>query len=188
MKMYTLFSVFSLLSAGCVGSEMDSQSPSNEASSAAVTQAQSGTNADDTASTLSIIKLKSKYSFAVDLVTKDPSKINQLTDLMTDDIVVDYGPSGIYTGKAAVANFFQNILPQAIAWGFHMPQNPVIEITGNRTATGDWYVHALGVYKSAYAAGPQPVYGRYHDTYSKSQGEWKFKTIQLIVDMPPTGP
>lgn len=189
MKRSSRFALLSIFALGCTDAAVDSQGNliGVESSAAAQVAEESAANSE-AVNTLNIIKLKSKYSFAVDLVTKDQSKINQLTDLMTDDIVVNYGPSGTYTGKAAVANFFQNILPLAVAWGFHMPLNPVINLTSSRTATGEWYVHALGVYKSAYGAGPQPVYGRYQDTYVKTRNGWQFKTITLTIDTPPTGP
>jgi hypothetical protein len=174
---------------GCVDPSADPEANQLVASESALSDTareHSDSPAAQSASTMDIIKLKARYSFAVDLVTKSPSQINQLTDLMTDDIVVDYGPSGVYSGKAAVANFFQNILPQAVAWGFHMPQNPVIEVTNNTTATGEWYVHAYGVYNGAFAAGPVPVFGRYHDTYVKTAKGWLFKTITLTIDTPPS--
>jgi hypothetical protein len=103
-------------------------------------------------------------------------------------VVVNYGPSGTFTGKAQVTFLFQSVLPQVFAWSFHTPLNPVITVASPTTASGDWYVHALGVYKTAYQAGPQPVYGRYHDTYVRTAQGWKFRTITLTIDTPPTGP
>ena len=188
MTKYSLFPYLSILAIGCMTTTSDQMEATSNVVAAVIQAEHDDSDASPTANILAIIKLKSQYSFAVDLVTKDPSQINQLTDLMADDIVVDYGPSGVYTGKTAVANFFQNILPQAVAWGFHMPLNPIINVTSPKAATGDWYVHALGVYKSAYAAGPLPVFGRYHDTYVRTSDGWRFKTITLTLDTPPTGP
>lgn len=135
-----------------------------------------------------IKELKARYGYAVDAALKDPTKTGDITKLMTDDIVADYGAAGTYTGKAQVTNYFRNVVPLQVAWGFHMALNPVIRVTGATTATGAWYVYALGVYKSAYAAGPQPVYGRYEETYVRTFTGWKIKTLTLYVDTPPTGP
>lgn len=64
-------------------------------------------------------------------------------------MVVNYGPSGTFTGKAQVTFLFQSMLPQVFAWSFHTPLNPVITGASPTPASGDWYVHALGVYKTA---------------------------------------
>lgn len=137
--------------------------------------------------TAKIIELKTRYAYAVDDAAKDPSKSAAITDTMTDDVVVVYDTAGTFTGKAAVQNFFQNLLPLSIAWSFHLPLQPLIEITGPDTATGRWYVLAYGVYKPYYGP-PVTVYGRYREEYVRTASGWKIKRLDLKLDFPPTGP
>jgi hypothetical protein len=132
-----------------------------------------------------IIGLKARYCHAVDATIRDPGQVGELLELLHDDVVVDYGTIGSCRGKEQVRRLYEETLCSMLAWNFHVASNPIPERTGETTATGRWYVYAHGVYRAALAAGPQPVWGRYHERYERTAAGWKIRELQLIVDTPP---
>lgn len=134
-----------------------------------------------------IEELKAQYGNALDNVVKDSSKIDDLLNLLTDDICVDYGPFGRFRGKAAIKTLFQVTVPTITAWNFHVASAPLIRVNGTN-ASGTWQVIANAVYKFDYAGGVQSAFARYQDVYSKTASGWKFRTIIVLFETPPTGP
>lgn len=149
------------------------------------------TGAEDRIQRLEDIKqieeLKAQYGNALDNVVKDSSKIDALLNLFTDDICVDYGPFGRFRGKTEIKALFQVTVPTITAWNFHVASAPIIKVNG-ANASGTWQVIANAVYKFDYAGGVQSAFARYQDAYSKTASGWKFRTIIVLFEAPPTGP
>lgn len=145
-----------------------------------------------TADGAEIVRLKARYCHAVDATIQDPARIDELLELLHDDVVVDYGAvGGAGCGKAEVRRLVQERLCAALVWSFHVASNPVLERTGEDTATGCWYVQAYGVFRATPAAGPQPVWGRYHERYERTAAGWKIRELVLTLETPtptPTAP
>lgn len=145
-----------------------------------------GASALEPAQHQEILTLKSRYCFAVDATIQDPSRVDALLELMTDDVVLDYGAAGVHSGHEAVRRFYCETLTAALAWSFHSASNPVLTATDATHATGDWYVHAFGIYRAALAAGPQPVWGRYREEYVKTAAGWRIHRLKLLLEVLPT--
>lgn len=134
-----------------------------------------------------IEELKAAYGYALDAVVADPSKIDDLLKLFTDNICLDYGPLGRFNGKPAVKTFFQTVVPSLTAWDFHVASHPILSINGN-VASGVWRVIAHGVTKSPPGTEVNLSYARYRDRYEKTPGGWKLRTVIVIFDIPPLAP
>lgn len=142
-----------------------------------------------TADGAEIVRLKARYCHAVDATIKDPARVGELLELLHDDVVVDYGAAGgAGRGKEQVRRLYLEQLCAALAWSFHVASNPILERTGEDTATGCWYVQAYGVFRAALAAGPQPVWGRYHERYERTATGWKIRELVLTLESPPKAP
>ena len=133
-----------------------------------------------------IEELKAAYAYAIDALLKDPSEIDSLLALFTDDICLDYGPFGIFRGKPDIQNFFQVTVPTVSTWSFHVASHPILVIDGAH-GTGVWKVVAGAVLTSDTSRVPQ-VYATYQDEYVKTATGWKFKVIKVLFDTPPTSP
>lgn len=142
-----------------------------------------------TADGAEIVRLKALYCHAVDATIQDPARVGELLELLHDDVVVDYGAvGGAGRGREQVRRLYQERLCAALAWSFHVASNPILERTGEDTATGCWYVQAYGVFRAAPAAGPQPVWGRYHERYERTATGWKIRELVLTLESPPKAP
>lgn len=133
-----------------------------------------------------IEELRARYSYALDQTVADPRKVDLLLDLFVDDICIDYGPFGRYRGKRAIKDYYTITNPTVSAWSFHYALHPLLTVNSYQ-ATGIWRVMAHGVFKSDYSQ-VITVYGTYNDAYVKTPSGWKFRTILLAFDTPPTGP
>ncbi|MFO0576222.1 MAG: nuclear transport factor 2 family protein [Polyangia bacterium] len=134
-----------------------------------------------------IEELKAAYGYAIDAVVADPTKIDDLLRLFTDNICLDYGPLGRFNGKAAVKTFFQTVVPSLSAWNFHVASHPILRINGS-VASGAWRVVAHGVSKTPPGTQVSTSFARYRDRYEKTATGWKFRTITVIFDVPPLAP
>lgn len=103
----------------------------------------------------------------------DTNDWQNITALFTDDAVCDFGPFGLYDGKAAITEFFRDLLPAGMVFTMHMVHNTKIRVTGD-TATGEWYyeVPANTVENQAFW-----IAGKYIEQYVKVDGAWKFKNV-----------
>ena len=110
----------------------------------------------------------------------DRSAWDEVVDLLTDDVTVEYGTSGVYVGKAQA-----RALLYAIGYGKvglrpgqireHIQLQPVMDVaTDGMTAKGRWSVLALlGQYReyARWQTGP------YENEYRKEDGRWKISKI-----------
>jgi hypothetical protein len=120
-----------------------------------------------------IKKLKARYCRLLD--TKDWAGWREI---FTDDFVSDTTQSGgvLITGADNMVAFIRKPLGKPSQPTVHQVHAPEIELTSPTTATGIWALNdivrlAPGVNLSGY--------GHYHETYEKTDGEWRIKTSTL---------
>ena len=103
----------------------------------------------------------------------DTNDWQNIATLFTDDAVCDFGPFGFYDGKAAITEFFRDLLPAGMVFTMHMTHNPKIQVSGD-AGSGEWYyeVAATTTDNQAYW-----IAGKYIENYVKVNGMWQFKKI-----------
>jgi hypothetical protein len=128
-----------------------------------------------------ITELKHRYGVALDNLIAGPNGAGEFVDLFVSDFQVDYDVFGVYTDKAALTALLEGVIAPTFAWGFHVVQNPRINVNGD-SATGEWYLTAQVVYEGGTEI--VPFYGRYVDQYVRTADGWKFKSSVLVFDWP----
>jgi hypothetical protein len=121
-----------------------------------------------------IKQLKARYFRTLD--TKD---WDGLTAVFADEVDLDLSSEGagvIHDVVRFVASL-RDILGEAIT--VHHGHMPEIELTSPTTATGIWAME-----DRLWWPEPHPVrylhgYGHYHETYEKTDGVWRIKTMEL---------
>ena len=129
-----------------------------------------------------IKNLKHRYVAALDDLIVDPQAAQEFVDLFVNDFVVEYDAYGTFTDKVALKAFLQDVIAAGFDWGFHVAANPRIHINGD-VATAEWYLSAQAL--PAGASAVVPFYGRYEDTYVRTNQGWKIKKSVLAFDPPP---
>lgn len=99
-------------------------------------------------------------------------------DLFADDFVSDTSRSGgkIISGADEFVAFLQRTLGKPSQPTVHQVHAPEIELTSPSTATGIWALN--DVVRLAPGLNLQG-YGHYHETYEKTDGQWRIKTSTL---------
>ncbi|MHA7664961.1 nuclear transport factor 2 family protein [Mycolicibacterium sp. HS_4_1] len=120
-----------------------------------------------------IKQLKARYCRLLD--TKDWV---EWRNLFTDDFVSDTRQSGgkIICGADEFVAFLQWTLGKPSQPTVHQVHAPEIELTSPSTATGIWALN--DVVRLAPGVNLQG-YGHYHETYEKTDGQWRIKTSTL---------
>jgi uncharacterized protein (TIGR02246 family) len=135
---------------------------------------------DDIVNDLEAIKqLKARYFRTMD--TKDWDGMRQV---FTDDVVMDTTASGgnVITGADEFIAFLRQALDGAVT--VHQGHMPEIEITSPTTATGIWALEDW----VRWEAGGLHGFGHYHETYEKTDGQWRIKSSTLTrLRMDPDG-
>lgn len=133
-----------------------------------------------------IRELKARYAEAVDVGLVDPTaeKIGAIVELFADDASADYGQFGQFQGRAQIGEFFAKVLPSVAVWSRHHLINPILEVS-DHTGSGRWYGFVHVVFRNDLAAGPQPLWVDYTDSYSRSEHGWKIQSIKVHFDTPP---
>ncbi|APE13988.1 DUF4440 domain-containing protein [Mycobacterium sp. WY10] len=128
---------------------------------------------DEAAEIEAIKKLKARYCRLLD--TKDWTGWRQI---FTDDFVSDTTPSGgvLITGADSMVDFIKKTLGKPSQPTVHQVHAPEIELTSPTTATGIWALNdVVRLAPGVNLAG----YGHYHETYEKTDGQWRIKTSTL---------
>ncbi|HEX7823793.1 MAG TPA: nuclear transport factor 2 family protein [Mycobacterium sp.] len=120
-----------------------------------------------------IKQLKARYCRLLD--TKDWAAWR---DLFTDDFVSDTSQVGgkMVRGADEFVAFLQRTLGKPSQPTVHQVHAPEIELTSPSTATGVWALN--DVVRLAPGVNLQG-YGHYHETYEKTDGQWRIKTSTL---------
>jgi hypothetical protein len=128
---------------------------------------------DSWADVEAIKQLKARYCRLLD--TKDWAGWR---DIFTDDFVSDTTPSGgvLITGADEFVAFLQSTLGKPTQPTVHQVHAPEIELTSPSTATGVWALNDIvRLAPGINLAG----YGHYHETYEKTDWQWRIKTSTL---------
>jgi uncharacterized protein (TIGR02246 family) len=118
-----------------------------------------------------IRQLKARY-----FRTMDTKQWDQMREVFADDVVMDTTASGggVVTGADAFVAFLRETLGDVVT--VHHGHMPEIEVTSPTTATGIWALEDLLVWPDGMRLAG---YGHYHETYEKTDGEWRIKTSTL---------
>jgi hypothetical protein len=130
--------------------------------------------------------LKARYFNALDLKDWDA-----LEDLFTEDASMDFSaPPALVVGPAPKLDDIESRpwvvhgRPQIVevvsanlteVHSVHQGHMPVIEITGENTATGIWQLADLLDFGAVTLHGR----GHYHETYRREDGTWRIATLEL---------
>ena len=117
-----------------------------------------------------IKKLKARYFRTMD--TKD---WDAMRAVFTDDVVADTTEAGgpAITGADEFVAFLEQTLGNATT--VHQGHMPEIDVTSPTTASGVWALHDIVIWPSGRLEGA----GHYHETYEKTDGTWRIKSLRL---------
>ena len=118
-----------------------------------------------------IRRLKARYFRLMD--TKD---WDGMREVFTDDVVIDTAEAGGQVARGAddFMAFLREALGDAVT--VHQGHMPEIDLTSQTTATGIWALNDIIIWSSGMRL---DGYGHYHETYEKSDGEWRIKSSKL---------
>ena len=116
-----------------------------------------------------IKKLKHKYCYTV-----DAHDLEGIVSVFADDAKADYGPLGLYEGKAEVRRFFSEVVVGVLPFYVHMVHNGSIEVNGDE-AEGKWYFEVPANHKPSDKA--VWIQGIYDEKYKRVNGEWKIAVM-----------
>ena len=109
----------------------------------------------------------------------DRMDLARLSELFTDDCVVDYGPDERLQsyGTAALAKSLERM------WRWsrtsHHLSNVQIEFTGETEASVNSYVHAWHERADGSAA---TILGQYHDRFVRRNGRWQIEKRRMVMN------
>jgi len=118
-----------------------------------------------------IKQLKARYCQICD----DDHNPDQITSLFSEDGVWEGRGIGKAQGHAEIRSLFESF-QKVISYSQHMVMNPVIEVDGDR-AHGTWYFFGTFTFYEGNQAKWQAA--RYHEDYSKVNGEWKIQHLRV---------
>jgi uncharacterized protein (TIGR02246 family) len=118
-----------------------------------------------------INQLKARYFRRMD--TKD---WDAMRDVFADDVVMDSTASGgnVMTGGDECIEFLRETIGDVMT--VHHGHMPEIELTSPTTATGIWAMEDMLRWPNGTEL---HGYGHYHETYEKTDGTWRIKTLTL---------
>lgn len=118
-----------------------------------------------------IRRLKARYFRLMD--TKDWAGMREV---FADDVVIDTSEAGgdVERGADEFIAFLRDALGDAVT--VHHGHMPEIDLTSDTTATGIWALHDIIVWSTGMRL---DGYGHYHETYEKTDGEWRIKSSKL---------
>ncbi len=110
-----------------------------------------------------------------------------MRDVLADDVVIDTTASGgtRITGADEFIAFLEPALRDAIT--IHHGHMPEIALTSPSTARGIWALQDTIIWPDGSRL---HGFGHYHETYEKTDGEWRIKTstlTRLHMDFTSTG-
>lgn len=126
----------------------------------------------------SIRKLRVRYSYYL-----DTGALDALVALFTDDAVCEFGPYGVWTGKATIAKNYTGVMAAAILekgpfQTLHVNTNHWVELTQPDAAVGRLYLVDLAL-GGAPDKNPMVWLGAYDEAYRKIGGAWKISRSSL---------
>lgn len=124
-----------------------------------------------------IKQLKARYFRCVDAKDWEGYRNVFATDVHFD--ISDDMPNGVFTEADKAVDAARSGLTDCVS--VHHGHCPEIEITSDTTATGIWAMEDMLRWSKASAFPNQELhgYGHYHETYEKTGGRWRIKTMKL---------
>ncbi len=121
-----------------------------------------------------IRQLKARYFRLMD--TKD---WDGLAQVFTDDVRIDVSAEGggITAGVGEYLSFIRTVLRDVVT--VHHGHTPEIELTSGSTANGVWALEDHLWWPEGSPLKHMHGFGHYHETYEKSDGGWKIKTMTI---------
>jgi hypothetical protein len=124
----------------------------------------------------SVRKLRMLYSYYL-----DAGELESLVALFTEDAVCEFGPYGVWKGKAMIAANYAEVERPLIELGpfqtLHANTNHWVELTGPDTAVGRVYLIDLSLRDPE--KNPLVWLGVYDEAYRKIGGAWKIERSSL---------
>lgn len=117
---------------------------------------------------IALLELRYEYCYRI-----DDRDWDGFAALFTEDARLDFGPVGTFEGRESVREFAEDVVGARHPFLSHMLHNPCIDVDGD-TATGRWYFEVPCTFEDGTAGWIQ---GRYHDEYSRIEGEWRFAAV-----------
>jgi SnoaL-like domain len=108
-----------------------------------------------------------------------------IAELFVEDGKWESNIVGTYYGRDQIKEYMGRS-PTQLVWAHHFMISPVIHVADDgKTATGKWSILLLGTMKGADPANNQPVIlaATYDDTFIKIDGEWKFTTLYVNLEI-----
>jgi hypothetical protein len=134
------------------------------------------TRVDRLESIEAIKKLKHVYMRYCDL-GYPPAKLGPM---FVDDAVWTSGVFGHHAGRPAIEAFFAGVSSQ-IVFAAHLAQNFIIDVRGD-FATGRWRILMPCTMMENGEKASRWILGDYEEEYVRRNGEWRFKTIDFLVN------
>ena len=125
-----------------------------------------------------IKQLKARYFRCMDMKDWD----GQVT-VFAPDVEVDVsgemapGENGVIRGAQEFVTFNRGHIEHVLT--VHHGHMPEIEITSDTTATGIWSMEDMLRWRDGGPMRTLHGYGHYHETYEKTAGEWRIKTMRI---------
>jgi hypothetical protein len=123
-----------------------------------------------------IRKLRLKYSYYLDALDLDA-----LASLFTQDATCEFGPYGVWRGRAEIRANYGRVMAPAIDKGpfqsVHVNTNHLVELTGAATAVGRISLMDLAVGDGD--KNPLIWVGVYDEAYSNIDGVWRIERSTL---------
>jgi hypothetical protein len=124
----------------------------------------------------------------------DGGDLDALLGLYTEDAVTDFGPFGLWSGKAEMRTgwspyFEARADAPRYSYGRHAVTNPRIQVNGD-DATGDWFLIDISYFErhsTTPRENPVVLYGTYEDIYRRVDGVWKMTRTTLHFQWPVPG-
>jgi hypothetical protein len=120
-----------------------------------------------------IKKLKAKYWRCVDRKLWD-----ELADVFIEEATLEYGSAIKLNGRQAIVQFLKDTLGADIVVTSHVGQRPEIELSGESTATGTWWLNDYIVMQPNLR---RRGYAFYEDEYVKEHGKWRKKSTRITT-------
>ncbi len=123
-----------------------------------------------------IRKLRIRYAYYL-----DAGELDALVDLFADEAVCEFGPFGVWHGKAEIAANYAKVMSPILAKGgfqsLHANTNHWVEVTGPDTAVGRLYL--LDFSLSEPKTNPIIWLGVYDEDYCLVADKWKIARSSL---------
>ena len=113
----------------------------------------------------------------------DSNDLDRMVDLFTDDVICEFGPYGVWHGKAEMRKNYEDVhahwdkLKRGPYPYMHITTNHWVEITGPESAEGRCYL--IDTVTADQERNALLLLGIYDDEYKKVAGKWKIHRTRL---------